>query len=254
VSCNPKDFAANFLIAKVQFWRALLEAIILDLLADREPTQARDFVLTWGERRNASWADAARQALQRAASVNHLPQIRGQLRYHLGEIALAEAAGAAKAGYLPVKTTPPGGVFVVARIGRFALVNVAVRNSHALPRRSVTRKLLSQRNVDLNPHGNLFEPTPNSRGTTELAYFGCVVSVPWRRDPTVPAELAIAIPNAALSEWLIWMPLNFAFARLQERVDSGNPQKPSGSDIPDKVFPKFRFPKRDDTEDDKKGA
>jgi hypothetical protein len=191
-----------------------------------------------------------RQALQRAASVDHLPQIRGQLRYHLGEIALAEAAGAAKAGHLPVKTTPAGGVFIVARIGRFALVNVAVRDRHALPRRSVTRKLLSQRNADLDPQGSLFEARPTSRGTTELAYFGCVVSVPWRRDPTVPAELAIAIPNAGLSEWLIWMPLHFAFARLQERVDSGNPTHPPDHDIPDNAFPKFRFPK----EDDKKGA
>jgi hypothetical protein len=251
---QSERFCGKFPDSESPILEAVLEALILDLLADRDPTQARDFVLTWGERRNASWADAARQALQRAASVDHLPQIRGQLRYHLGEIALAEAAGAAKAGHLPIKTTPAGGVFVVARIGRFALVNVAVRNSHALPRRSVTRKLLSQRNVDLNPQGNLFEPRASSRGTTELAYFGCVVSVPWRRDPTVPAELAIAIPNAALSDWLSWMPLHFAFARLQERVDSGKLQKLSHSDIPDKVFPKFRFPKRDDADDDKKGA
>lgn len=231
-----------------------MEALILDLLADRDPSQARDFILSWGERRNASWADAARQASQRAASVDHLPQIRGQLRYHLGEIALAEAAGVAKAGHLPVKTTPAGGVFIVARIGRFALVSVAVQNRHALPRRSVTRKLLSQRNADLDPQGSLFESRPTARGTTELAYFGCAVSVPWRRDPTVPAELAIAIPNAALSEWLIWMPLPFAFARLQERVDSGKPSKPSSGDIPDNVFPRFRLPKEEPREDDKKGA
>jgi hypothetical protein len=221
-------------------------------LADRDPSQARNFLLAWGERRNASWADAARQALQRAASVDHLPQIRGQLRHHLGEIALAEAAGAVRAGYMPVKTTPPGGVFALARIGRFALVSIAVRNKYSLPRRSITRKFLSQRNIDLAPQETLFEPRPSSRGTTELAYFGCVVGVPWRRDPTVLAELAVAIPNTGLSEWLAWIPLHFAFALLQERIDSGTPSKPSSTEIPDKAFPRFRLPKRDAADDDKK--
>jgi hypothetical protein len=180
-----------------------------------------------------------------------LPQIRGQLRYHLGEIALAHAAGAVSAGQLPVKTNPPGGVFIVARIGRFALVSLTTRKTHGLPRRSMTRKLMSQRNFDLEPQQNFLDPV-GARGATELAYFGCLVAVPWKRDPTVPAELAIAIPNASLSDWLTWMPLHFAFAQLQARVaggTSGSP--PSGSPIPDNVFPRFRLPKRDDSEGEK---
>jgi hypothetical protein len=225
--------------------------MILDLLADRNPAQARDFMLAWGEHRNASFADAARQATTRAASINHLPQIRGQLRHHLGEIALAQAAGAVNAGQLPVKTNPPGGVFIVARIGRFALVSLTTRKKHGLPRRSITRKLLSQRNLDLEPQQSFLEPRIGSRGATELAYFGCLMTVPWKRDPTIPAELAIAVPNASLSEWLVWMPLHFAFSRLQQRVDTGKPPSPLSGAIPDNVFPKFRLPKRDDSEDEK---
>jgi hypothetical protein len=227
-----------------------LEALILELLADRNPAQARDFMLAWGERRNASFVDAQRQAVSRAASINHLPQIRGQLRYHLGEIALAHSAGAVNAGQLPVKTSPPGGVFIVARIGRFALVSLTTRKKHGLPRRSITRKLMSQRNLDLEPQQDFLDPI-GSRGATELAYFGCLVAVPWKRDPSIPAELAIAIPNASLSDWLTWMPLSFAFAQLQTRIDNGPGSSPSSDPIPDNVFPKFRLPKRDDSEGEK---
>jgi hypothetical protein len=111
--------------------------------------------------------------------------------------------------------------------------------------------MMSQRNLDLEPQQSFLEPA-GSRGATELAYFGCLVAVSWRRDPSVPAELALAIPNASLSDWLTWMPLHFAIAELQARVDrgaSGSP--PSDSSIPDKAFPKFRFPKRDDSEGEK---
>jgi hypothetical protein len=249
-ACYPKDSALIFLSTKVQFREAPLEALILDLLADRNPAQARDFVLAWGERRNASFADAQRQAVSRAASVDHLPQIRGQLRYHLGEIALGNSAGAVKAGQLPVKTDPPGGVFIVARIGRFALVSLTTRKKHALPRRSITRKLMSQRNLDLEPQRSLLDPI-GSRGATELAYFACLVAVLWKRDPSVPSELAIAVPNASLSDWLTWMPLHFAFAQLQARIDSGTGSSPSIGPIPDNVFPKFRLPKQDDSESEK---
>jgi len=228
-----------------------LEAAVLDLLADRNPAQARDFVVAYGERRNASWAEAARQAPERAASPIHLPQVRGQLRYHLGEIALAEAAGAASVGHLPMTTTFPGGVFTVARVGRFGLVSLVIRDKYRIPRRSVTRKLLAQRNIDLEPQTDMFDPQTGSRGATELAYFGCMVTIPWRRDPTVPADIAIAIPDSKLSQWLVWMPLHFAFAEFQQRVDAGKPQEPKRPDIPDNAFPKFRLPKRDESEDGK---
>src|SRR5258708_7721465 len=148
--------------------------MILDLLTDKLPARARDLMLAWDEQRNASWADAERQAEARAASDGHLPQLRGQFRYHLGERALAEAARAAGIGCIPLKTTPPGGTFIVARIGRFGLVSLAVRYSGLLPRRSITRKLLSQANEPLDPQGELFkERTDPSAVVTDLAYFGC---------------------------------------------------------------------------------
>jgi hypothetical protein len=232
-----------------------LEGVILDLLADRHPTRARDFVLAWGEHRNDSWVNASRDAEARAGSRGHLPQIRGQLRYHLGEMALAKAASAANVGSIPLRTKPPGGIFNVARVGRFALVSISVPRGHVLPRRSVTRKLLSQANEDLEPQRLLnLDGVRSARGATELAYFGCVIAVPWKYDPTVPAQLAFGVPNASLSEWIIWIPLHQLYALLQERTDSS---RPAGSqiEIPDNVLPRFRLPKRDeDATDDGKGA
>jgi hypothetical protein len=252
VGLQSERFSAIIPVRESPTSEPQVESLILDLLADRDPARAREFLLAWGERRTSSWANAAREAAQRAASVDHLPQVRGQLRYHLGEIALAEAAGSAKVGHLPVKTTLPGGVFIVARVGRFALVSLMVREKHGLPRRSITRKLLSQRNEDLEPQHNLFDPSVGSRGITELAYFGCVVAVPWRRDPTTPAEMVLAIPDAGLTRWLAWMPLHWLHARLLERGEESRPLPIS--EIPDKVFPKFRVPKEGDAEEDKRGA
>src|SRR5215813_9548582 len=93
----------------------------------------------------------------RAASNGHLPQIRGQLRYHLGQKALAESCHGVGLGAIPMHTTPPGGIFIVARIGRFGLVSLTVKHGELRPRRSITRKILSQANESLDPQARLFQ-------------------------------------------------------------------------------------------------
>ena len=235
---------------------ALLEETVLDLLTERNAGQIRDFMAAWGEHRNTSWVNAHREAHARAASGGHLPQIRGQLRYHLGELALAESARSTKVGVLPFVTTPPGGAFMIARLGRFAVISLTVRKNRLSPRRSVTRKLLSQPNAELEPQHRLaLDGRASARGATELAYLGCVVAVPCKADPTVPSELVFAVPTAALNDWIVWIPLHRMHALLQERADAGRAsQRTPGATIPDHVFPKFRLPKRDDTADDDGGA
>jgi hypothetical protein len=233
-----------------------LESIVLDLLAGKNPAQARDFVLSWAEYRHSSWADAARDAETRCASESHLPQIRGQLRYHLGEIALARAASAAKVGSMSFRTDPPGGVFILARVGRFALVSLTVRRAHSTPRPTLTRRLLSRPNGELEPQRS-FLPVEvvQTRGPTQLAYLGCLVAVPWRRDPTVPAQLAFAVPDASLDGWLIWIPLHRVHAMMQQRADSGGIPDQAEPTIADKAFPKFRIPnEKDETADDGKSV
>jgi hypothetical protein len=229
-----------------------VEHVIVDFLADRAPSKARDLMLHWGERRNASWVDAAREAATRAASGAHLPQIRGQLRYHLGEAALAEAAKSAGVGALPYRTVSPGGVFMVARVGRFALVNLMVRRPELLPRRSVTRTMLSQANEKIDPQHRL-DLGDERRAVTELAYFGCLATVPGN-DPTAPSILALGVPNAALNSWLAWIPLHRLHAFLQARVDGTGGRTdghaPAEGSIPDNAFPKFRVPKRNESEED----
>jgi hypothetical protein len=224
---------------------------IIDLLTERGAARARDFVLAWGERRNASWLNAAREAAARCGSIDHLPQIRGQLRYHLGEVALAEAAAKAEIGFIPLKTKPAGGVFNVARVGRFALASVTVPAKYAVPRDSVTRRMLSEPNEDLEPQTRLIEKTTGKRAATELAYFGCVIAIPWKRDPTVPASLVLAVPNKTLTHWISWIPLHRAYTLIQERVDATQPTSSRELGIPDNVFPKVRIPKPGQAEDDK---
>jgi hypothetical protein len=229
-----------------------VEQVVVDLLADKAPTKARDLMLAWAEYRNASWADAAREAESRAASEGHLRQIRGQLRYHRGEQSLAEAAQSAGAGVIPFRTTPPGGVFIVARIGRFALVNISVRYPGLMLRCSVTRKMLSQANEAIDPQHRL-DLGDERRVVTELAYFGCLAAVPSIADPTTPAVLALGVPNAALTHWLAWIPSHRLHAYLQERADGRD--KGGGESrgfIPDKAFPQFRLPKSDESKDDGK--
>ena len=227
-----------------------VDQTIVDLLADKSPIRARDLMLAWEERRTASWIDAAREAEIRAASGGHLPQIRGQLRYHYGERALAEAARSAGAGAIPLRTNPPGGVFMVARVGRFALVSLVVRYPGLMPRKSISRKILSQANETLDPQSRLAlgdDETP--RIVTELAYFGCLAVVPSRADPTSPAILALGVPNRALSEWICWIPSHRLNAELQARVDAvaGKGEAPSSGSVPDEAFPTFRVPKPDET-------
>jgi hypothetical protein len=194
--------------------------------------------------------NAARESAVRCGSVDHLPQVRGQLRFHLGEVALANAAAKAGLGFIPIKSRPPGGVFNVARVGRFALASIIVREIHAIPRHSVTRSMLARANEDLDPQTKLFEESkPVTTATTELAYFGCVIAVPWRRDPTVPASLAIGVLNADLTDWIEWISLHRAYALLQERVDFADPTASRETEIPDNVFPTLRLPKSGEGED-----
>jgi hypothetical protein len=220
---------------------------IVDLLADKNPSAARNLVLAWIECRNASWANAAREAEMRAASPGHLPQIRGQLRYHLGESALVAAARAASVGAMPLKTNPPGGIFTVARVGKFALVSVTSAHARLMPRRSVTRKLLSQPNESIDPQNDMFaDVIEKPKVVTDLAYFGCLVTIPNSRDPSVPAELGFGVPTASLTGWISWMPLARLHVMLQQKVDAGTASSTQRGTIPDTAFPKFRFPKKRD--------
>jgi hypothetical protein len=248
------DFRRIFHVNEISIFGAKMtvEHMVVDLLADKTPAKARDLMLGWAQRRNASWADAAREAESRAASGGHLPQIRGQLRFHLGEAALGEAARSAGAGVIPFRTTPPGGIFMVARVGRFALVNLSVRYPGVMPRRSLTRKMLSQANDAIDPQRRL-DLGDEKRVVTELAYFGCLAAVPSGADPTAPAVLALGVPNAGLTNWLAWIPSHRLHAYLQERTDGSGKgadgERSSGS-IPDNAFPKFRLPKKDESQND----
>ena len=179
-------------------------------------------------------------------------KIRGQLRYHLGEVALANAARGNGIGLIPLKTQPPGGIFNVARAGRFALVTLTVRYPGLLPRRSVTRELLSQPNEAIDPNLQLPLDDRDRQVLTELAYFGCLTAVPSAADPSVPSILALGIPNRGLSNWISWIPLHRLHALLQERVNSSKREEPTSS-VPDQVFPKFRVPKEGAADDSEKG-
>lgn len=231
------------MLTKVQFLGLKMdpEELALDLLTDRNAVRARNMMLSWDERRNSSWADAARDAEARAASDGHLPQIRGQLRYHLGESALAQAARSAGAGAIPLKTQPAGGVFTVARVGRFALVSATVQNHKAMPRVTLSKKLLSQPNESLDPQTSLFDdgkPKP----VTDLAYFGCLLTVAATRDPTTPSELFFAVPTARLDRWISITPLHRLHALLQERVDREVGVQTGDDSVPDISWPTFRVP------------
>lgn len=232
-----------------------IDQVVIDMLADKSPAKARDMMLAWAERRNSSWSNAAREAQARAGSDWHVPQIRGQLRFHLGEAALADAAYTAGAGVIPLRSQPPGGVCNVARIGRFALVSLIVRYPGLLPRRSITRKLLSEPNEAIDPNLRLPLEDSDRRVITELAYFGCLTAVPSAVDPSVPAILALAIPNKGLTGWISWIPFHRLHALLQEWSDfASSGTEPGGGFVPDLAFPKFRLPKSDIADDKKKDS
>ena len=186
-----------------------MERQVAKLLAAGNAQTARDFIAAWGEHRNASWSDAHRDALTRSATGGHLPQVRGQLRYHLGEVAMQTAARAVGVGCIPMRTVQPGATFLIGRLGRFGLVNITVRNRVLMPRRSVTRRLLSRPNEHIDPQQvlGLGLTTPSEPSTTEIAYLGCLVAVPSASDPSVPSELALAVSDAGLRRWLAWTPL-----------------------------------------------
>jgi hypothetical protein len=218
------------------------DELVVDLLADKNAGTARDLMLAWAEARTSTWADAARDAQMRAASAGHLPQIRGQLRYHSGQKALADSCQGVGLGAIPMQTSPPGGTFTVARVGRFALVSLQTKHSKLLPRHSITRKMLSQANEPLDPQ--LFE-REKPRLVTELAYFGCLISIPNARDPSVPAELGLAVPTVGITDCLAWIPLHRLHGMLQSRADGAARTFVSPSaEIPDLAFPKFRVPLR----------
>ena len=228
-----------------------IQAKVIDLLAVRDPIRARDFFLQWSEHCHSAWIDAANDAKSRAATEGHLPQIRGQIRHHRKEIALKTSAQSAGIGVIPMKTLNPGATFMVARLGRFGLVNVAARHELQMPRKSVTRKFLSQPNESIDPQASLFEVEEVKQKTTELAYFGCLVAIPSWRDPTVPAGLWVSVPNAAMTDWIIRMPLHRVIALLNDRTNDAPDVvvQPTIADVPDRAFPAFRLPNdKDDAE------
>jgi hypothetical protein len=219
-----------------------VDELVADLLADRHADKARDMMLAWSEARTSTWADSERDAQIRAAYGGQVPQIRGQLRYHSGQKALADSCQSVGLGAIPMPTTPRGATFTIARVGRFALASLQANDRKLLPRRSITRKIMSQANEPLDPQVQLFE---SERVVTELAYFGCLISIPSKRDPSVPAELGLAVPSAGIASWLSWIPLHRLHGMLQSRADgaTGVSDAPS-ADIPDLAFPTFRIPVR----------
>ncbi len=219
---------------------------ILKLLAGTNARQAQEFILSFGENRVASWAEAHRQATLRSASHRHLPHYRGQLRHQLGETALLKAAQTAKIGCISIPTVQPGGAFMVARIGRFGIVSLTVPKKKGLPRRSATRYLLGEPNEDLDPQQKLrfLEKSP-SRGATELAYFGCMIAYPAFREPEAPADMVFAVPNARLTNWVEWIPLTKLHASLQDLIGKDvKDAAPYAKQIPDRRIPTFRLPKQ----------
>jgi hypothetical protein len=150
---------------------------------------------------------------------------------------------------MPMQSTQPGASFMIARVGRFALMSVKVSGTGALPRRSATRALLSRPNDEIDPQTRLFEDA-KARKKTELAYFGCLVSIPCKVDPTVPAELAIAVLSAATNRWLCWMSIPQACGGLMAVSTSPSRNRsPQTEAIPDRAFPKLRVPKLDSSEE-----
>ena len=219
---------------------------IIALLGAGQPETARKFLGSWEERRNASFIDANREAKLRSASGGHEPAVRGQLRYHMGEQALKPAAQSSGLGHLAMSTIRPGASFIAARVGRFALVSINVRDVQRMPRRSATRLSLSQSNQDIDPQPDwLIE----SSQPTVLAYLGCLASVPNPADHTAPRELAIAIPSRDLRRWISWIPINRAAALLLG--DAGSKSDPSGSEsvIPDNAFATLRLPPQETTDE-----
>ena len=80
-----------------------------------------------------------------------------------------------------------------------------------------------------------------------------MVTCPSFRDPFAPQEIALAVPNAGMSEWILWIPLTRAYALLQDFIenDSLNIKDASPKPIMDRRIPRFRLPNQDREADDK---
>jgi hypothetical protein len=165
----------------------------------------------------------------------------------MGETALRDAATDAGYGHLAMPTISPGATFITARVGRFALVSVNVRSSRAMPRPSATRLDMGRGNQQIERERALFPSAPQP---TVLAYLACVASVPSRTDPSVPEELAFAVPNKSLTGWICWVPINRAAATLQGFAD-GDTGPTMGGLIPDNVLVTLRLPSKEQNSEEK---
>jgi hypothetical protein len=76
-----------------------------------------------------------------------------------------------------------------------------------------------------------------------------LITIPNRHDPTAPAELALGVPNANITDWLSWIPFRRLHGLLQQKVDAGIVDSRTDGTVADKAFPKFRMPKKDKGED-----
>lgn len=227
---------------------------IADLLLATNPGTARSFFSHWEEKRSASLADAQKIARERAASEGHLSAIRGQLRYHLGELALRDAAAAAGIGAMPMATVMPGAKFMLARVGRFGIVSIKTNSARRMPAASKTRKLLARPNDIIDPQQSFLE-SPFSHKPMELAYLGCLVVVPSTKDPREPSELFFAVPNAQCNRWINKISLTRLHALLLDRdaAGAGKGVAPSVA-VQDNAFPTIKLPKTDESDTDQSSS
>ena len=73
-----------------------------------------------------------------------------------------------------------------------------------------------------------------------------MIACPSYRDPEVPAEMVFAVPNARLTDWIVWLPLPKLYALLQDITSNDSlANTPYSNPIPDRRIPTFRLPKQD---------
>lgn len=219
-----------------------LDDHIVDLLIATNPQVARTFFLKWDELRSASWATANLQATQTAASQKHVPALRGQLRHQLGEEALAQAAAAAGVGSFPKETEKPGACMMLARVGKFALTSVKVNDRMLLPRKSLTRSILSRPNWGITPQNDMFKEAEDPP-LEELAYFGCLLAVPSVSDATAPYGMYLAVPNMGMTDWIKTFSIETVHAKILNRLSGRDAAKGAESTaIEDKAIPRIKMP------------
>lgn len=222
-----------------------LENRIVDLLTASDPEKARKFFRIWDEERSASWATANLQAKNNAASEGHISALRGQLRHQFGEDALAKTAKAAEVGHFPKPTEKPGAHMMLARVGKFALTSVKVSDRGLLPRRSLTRSILSRANQNIDPQLDMISE-PKDNGLTELAYFGCLLAVPSVVDHSAPYGLYLAVPNNGMTGWLKTLSIETLHAMILNRQSGkGASKAETAKKVDDKAFPQIRVTKHD---------